>query len=63
MEERKQRALLSSADQRLDADVADRLVAGCREALRAVHAHIDAARTVASTVRAEVSLAKTGITP
>lgn len=63
VEERKQQALIAAADARFAADLADRKVAGCKEALRAIHAHLDAARTIASTVRAEAALARTGYTP
>jgi hypothetical protein len=63
VEERKQRAIESTADQRFVADLTDREVASCKEAIRALHARIEIGRTLASNVRAEVSLAKTGVTP
>lgn len=34
-----------------------------KEHIRALHARIDVGRTLASTIRAEVSLARTGFTP
>jgi hypothetical protein len=63
VEERKQRAIEQSADNRFVADVADREVAACKEAIKALHARIEVGRTLASNVRAEVSLAKSGVTP
>ena len=63
VEERKQRAIEATADERFVADLTDREVAACKEAIKALHARIEVGRTLASNVRAEVSLAKTGVTP
>lgn len=63
VEERKQKAIEATADHRFAADITDREVAACKEAIKALHARIEVGRTLASNVRAEVSLAKTGITP
>lgn len=57
IEERKQAALLASADARYMADLADRKVAACREAIRAVHARIEVGRTLSATTRDEMKLA------
>lgn len=63
VEERKQKAIEATADQRFVADLTDREVAACKEAIKALHARIEVGRTLASNVRAEVSLAKSGVTP
>lgn len=54
VEERKQAALLESADQRFQADLAEREVSGCKEALRAIHARIEVGRTLSATTRDEL---------
>lgn len=63
VEERKQKAIEATANERFVADIADREVAACKEAIRALHARIEVGRTLASNVRAEVSLARSGATP
>lgn len=61
VEDRKQTALLASADARYLADLMDRKVAGCREAIRAVHARIEVGRTLSATTRDEMKLAGSGV--
>lgn len=56
VEDRKQAAILASADARYDAELAERKVAGCREAIRAVHARIEVGRTLSATTRDEMRL-------
>lgn len=63
VEERKQTAILETADQRFTLDLAERSVSSCREALRAQHAHIEAARTMSATTRDEMKLAGSGVHP
>jgi hypothetical protein len=52
---RKQEAILHAADKRFGADVAERKVAACKEAIRALHLKIDVGRTASANVRAELS--------
>lgn len=54
VEERKQTALLKADEQRFQADLAEREVAGCKEALRAIHARIEVGRTLSATTRDEL---------
>lgn len=54
IEERKQTALAEAAEQRFHADLAERSVAGCKEALRAIHARIEVGRTLSATTRDEL---------
>lgn len=60
VEERKQFAVEKAADERYLADLADRKVLGCREALRAIHARIEVGRTLSATTRDEMKLAGVG---
>jgi hypothetical protein len=60
VEERRQAAILTSSDARYVADLAERKVAGCREAIRAVHARIEVGRTLSATTRDEMKLAGSG---
>jgi hypothetical protein len=62
-ETRRQAAILAAADARYDAELADRKVASCREAIRAVHARIEVGRTLSATTRDEMKLGGTGVTP
>jgi hypothetical protein len=57
VEERKRIAVEQTADFRFALDVAERRVAGCREAIRAVHARIEIGRTLSATTRDEMKLA------
>jgi hypothetical protein len=63
IEDRKQAAILAAADARYAADLAERKVAGCREAIRAVHARIEVGRTLSATTRDEMKLSGTGVHP
>ena len=53
IEERKQRAVLTTADQYRDAELAAVLFDNVRAALRVLGQRLDAGRTIASTIRAE----------
>lgn len=63
VEERRQAAVVETSDARYMADLMDRKVAGCREAIRAVHARIEVGRTLSATTRDEAKLAGTGVHP
>lgn len=54
VEERKQQAIGEVAEQRFQADLAERRVSACKEALRACHARIDVGRTLSATTRDEL---------
>jgi hypothetical protein len=56
VEERRQAAVLATSDARYMADLMDRKVTGCREAIRAVHARIEVGRTLSATTRDEMKL-------
>lgn len=60
VEVRRQEALLQTADERFAADLAERRVAACKEAIKAVHARIDVGRTLSATTRDEAKLAGVG---
>ena len=63
MDVRRQVAIELSADKRFAADVAERKVSACKEAIRALHLKIDVGRTASANVRAEIALAGSGATP
>jgi hypothetical protein len=55
MDARRQIANLEAANERFGADVAERKVAACKEAIRALHLKIDVGRTASANVRAELA--------
>lgn len=55
MDARRQVAMLQAADKRFGADIAERKVASCKEAIRALHLKIDVGRTASANVRAELA--------
>lgn len=57
VEERKQTAIGQTSNERYLADLAERQVAACKEAIRAVHIRIDIGRTLSATTRDEIKLA------
>jgi len=65
MDTRRQVAMLQAADKRFGADIAERKVAACKEAIRALHLKIDVGRTASANVRAELAALGTtaGSTP
>lgn len=63
MDMRKQIAVLDAADERFAADVAERKVSACKEAISALRLKIDVGRTASANVRAEIALAGAGVTP
>ncbi|MGA4989962.1 hypothetical protein [Nonomuraea bangladeshensis] len=54
VEERRQTALQAAPEQRFQSDLAERELAGCKEALRAIHARIEVGRTLSATTRDEL---------
>ncbi len=54
VEERRQTALQNASEERFQSDLAEREVAGCKEALRAIHARIEVGRTLSATTRDEL---------
>lgn len=60
VEERKRKAVLAASDERFAADLAERMVSACKEAIRAVHARIDVGRTLSATTRDEMKLSGVG---
>jgi cell division septum initiation protein DivIVA len=60
VEDRKQAAIAETSDKRYMADLADREIAACKEAIKALHARIEIGRTLSATVRDEVKLAGVG---
>ena len=63
VEERRQAAIEAAVEARYRADLAERKVAACREAIRAVHARIEVGRTLSATTRDEMRLAGSGVHP
>lgn len=61
VEDRRQAAIQASSDARYMADLMERKTAGCREAIRAVHARIEVGRTLSATTRDEMKLAGSGV--
>lgn len=55
MDARRQTAMLAAADKRFGADIADRKVAACKEAIRALHLKVDVGRTASANVRADLA--------
>ena len=56
VEERRQAAIQAAINERYTAELMDRKVSGCREAIRAVHARIEVGRTLSATTRDEMKL-------
>jgi hypothetical protein len=63
MDFRRQIAMVEAANERFGADVAERKVAACKEAIRALHLKIDVGRTASANVRAELATLGSGGTP
>lgn len=61
VEDRKQSAISQTADDRYMADLAERRVAACKEAIRALHLRIEIGRTLSATTRDEMKLAGSGV--
>lgn len=63
IEDRKQQAVLASDDLLRMSGKAKAAVQRQKEHIKALHARIDVGRTLASNVRTEASLTRTGLTP
>lgn len=63
IEDRKQQAIEQCADARYTSDLADREIAACKEAIKALHQRIEIGRTLSATTRDEMRLAGTGVQP
>jgi hypothetical protein len=63
MDVRKHKAVLETADDRLNAEIADQVLRACRARIGTIKAQIETGRSLSSAVKAELSLAGTGITP
>jgi cell division septum initiation protein DivIVA len=63
IEDRKQAAIAETSDKRFMTDLADREVAACKEAIKALHVRIEIGRTLSATTRDEMKLAGTGVQP
>lgn len=57
VEDRKQTAIGGTADIRYVSDLAERRLAACKEAIKALHVRIDVGRTLSATTRDEMKLA------
>jgi hypothetical protein len=55
MDARRQIAMHEAANERFGADIAERKVSACKEAIRALHLKIDVGRTASANVRAELA--------
>jgi hypothetical protein len=55
MDVRRQIAMRDAADKRFGADIAERKVSACKEAIRALHLKVDVGRTASANVRAELT--------
>lgn len=60
VEERKRQAALAASDAVFQADLTERQVVATREAIRALHAHIEVGRTLSASTRDEIKLAGVG---
>lgn len=60
---RKQAAVIDVADAKLLAEVADQQVRAQKEAVKAINVRIDVGRTMSATIRSEIALSGSGMTP
>ena len=63
MDVRKHKAVLETADARLNAEIADQVLRACRARIGTIRMQIETGRSLSAAVRAEISLAGTGIAP
>lgn len=63
MDMRKQMAIATTSDLRYLADLSERKVASCKEAIKALHLRVEIGRTLSATVRDEMKLAGSGVHP
>lgn len=63
IEDRRQTAIGETANERYMADLSEREVAACKEAIKALHLRIEIGRTLSATTRDEMKLAGSGVHP
>ncbi len=63
VDSRKHAARLAVESEWLDTEIADQRVRSCREQLRSIGTRIEVGRSFGSAIKAEVSLAQSGVTP
>jgi hypothetical protein len=63
MDVRKQKAILATDRDKLDAEIAEQVLRACRARIGTIKVQIDTGRSLSAAIRAEVSLAGSGITP
>lgn len=63
MDVRKHKAVLETEERKLDAEIDDQVLRACRARIATIKVQIDTGRSLSAAVRAEVSLAGSGITP
>jgi hypothetical protein len=63
MDVRKQKAVLETAQKRLDAEIAEAKLRACKSRISTIKVQIDTGRSLGAAVRAEVSLAGNGMQP
>lgn len=63
MDARKHKAVLATADERLQAEIADQVLRACRGRIATIKVQIETGRSLSAALRAEVSLAGSGVTP
>lgn len=62
MDVRKHKAVLATEALRLDADIADQVLRACRGRIATIKVQIETGRSLSAALRAEVSLAGSGVT-
>ena len=61
MDMRKHKAVLETAEQRLDAELADQVLRACRTRIATIKTQIETGRSLSAALRAEVSLAGSAV--
>lgn len=61
MDVRKHKAVLATEALRLDADIADQVLRACRGRIATIRVQIDTGRSLSAALRAEISLAGSGV--
>jgi hypothetical protein len=63
MDVRKHKAVLATATEKLDAEIAEQVLRACRGRIATIKVQIETGRSLSAAMRAEVSLAGSGIMP
>lgn len=61
MDVRKHKAVLATESLRLDADIADQVLRACRGRIATIKVQIETGRSLSAALRAEISLAGSGV--